>query len=500
MSYKKEKKSLASVIATALLILVAVGTIIGFQTWFETYSTGLFTKTEQSSSVQVSNTKIESVIGDSLYFNNGNFNNLSIISVKIEGVDCNVGGNYSSGINELNLSSCISNVSTSTPEIVVYTNQGIYAKNFFRKEPVNTPSLNPPLELNSSFAGNLTWNRSFDTTYDEYPGDIEFDNFGNIYVAFDYSDGSGSVDLLVKYDSQGNILWNKTLYNDLLGAFSNDLFITSTNEVFLCGEVFTGVNYDVYFVKYDVDGNLMLNSTFDSGGYNDFCKGIVVDSLGNIYLGGDAGGIWKMQLVKFNSSGNLLWNKTFSPIGYIAASGEDLGIDQLNNLYLGGFCEATDYDMCLFKFNSDGEEIWNLTYSNGNYEAIHALDLDLNNNIYVAGFITNTNNDYSVRKYDSNGNYITSFTYDSNLNDIIYDIEVDSVDTFFVTGKILNGANFDFFTLKYNLTSEEIVWNSTIDLGDADMAYGLDYFNSTLCIVGETYDMITSNTLILKYN
>jgi len=63
------KKAISPVIATALLLIVAVIAVVGFQIWFGTFSSGLFVKTQTQSSNSVSNTQIENLIGNSLYFN-----------------------------------------------------------------------------------------------------------------------------------------------------------------------------------------------------------------------------------------------------------------------------------------------------------------------------------------------------------------------------------------------------------------------------------------------
>lgn len=128
------KKAISPVIATALLLIVAVIAVVGFQIWFGTFSSGLFVKTQTQSSNSVSNTQIENLIGNSLYFKNGNTANLTITSVKINGVDCNYIGNLSYGITEINITNCISNLTTQISEVVVYTPNEIYSKKIYIKD------------------------------------------------------------------------------------------------------------------------------------------------------------------------------------------------------------------------------------------------------------------------------------------------------------------------------------------------------------------------------
>ena len=57
---RKNKKGISSVIATSLLLVVAVFSIISFQNWFGIYSSQIFSETEIQSSEDLSGTRIES--------------------------------------------------------------------------------------------------------------------------------------------------------------------------------------------------------------------------------------------------------------------------------------------------------------------------------------------------------------------------------------------------------------------------------------------------------
>jgi len=134
------KKAISPVVATALLLVVAVSAVVGFQTWFNTYSTGMFTNVEQQSSSNF-NTGIENLIGSTLYFKNGGTTNVTISSIKIGGNDCNISGSYGAGISTIDLSNnCTQNLSTSMPEIVVLTDNKIYSKKVFVSGTTNLES------------------------------------------------------------------------------------------------------------------------------------------------------------------------------------------------------------------------------------------------------------------------------------------------------------------------------------------------------------------------
>ena len=53
------KKAISPVVATALLLVVAVVAVVGFQTWFNTYQTGLTGKAESQSASSVNVARLE---------------------------------------------------------------------------------------------------------------------------------------------------------------------------------------------------------------------------------------------------------------------------------------------------------------------------------------------------------------------------------------------------------------------------------------------------------
>lgn len=170
---RKNSRAISPVVATALLIVVAVVAVVSFQSWFGSFSSGIFTKTEVQSDTNVGNTQIDSVIGNSLYFKNSNTENITITSVKLNGVDCNYSGNASLGITEIDITNCALNLTTSMPEVVLYTENGIYAKKYFTNNVVSSNSTSNFIVATGgviTYSGNykihtFTSNGTFDVTY-----------------------------------------------------------------------------------------------------------------------------------------------------------------------------------------------------------------------------------------------------------------------------------------------------------------------------------------------
>ena len=101
------KKAVSPVVATALLLVVAVTSVVFFQGWFNEFSSSTFTDVESQTGTSNS-VKIESLVGENLYINSGK--NSSINSIQVNGVDCNYNG-YVNGLGKINISFCLENVS-----------------------------------------------------------------------------------------------------------------------------------------------------------------------------------------------------------------------------------------------------------------------------------------------------------------------------------------------------------------------------------------------------
>jgi hypothetical protein len=123
--------------------------------------------------------------------------------------------------------------------------------------------------------------------------------------------------LLVRTDSDGNQLWNRT-YGQ--GSFG-DMVQCSDGGFALFGSTErTGVagNDDYYLARTDSDGNLLWNYTYGDT-EADLATGLVMCSDGGFAMLGTSfsyGLDTQILLVRTDSSGNLLWYQTYGGPGY----------------------------------------------------------------------------------------------------------------------------------------------------------------------------------------
>ena len=147
------KKGLVEIVAISLILVVTVVAFIGFQGWFQTLQGGLITDMEIETYQSISRSKIESVIGDTLYVRTDRV--LNYTSIRINGIDCNLNGTIISGVNSINISECINQISIPNPEIVIVTDKGIISRNVNIKASMLTE---PYIQADTFIS---VWNTSF---------------------------------------------------------------------------------------------------------------------------------------------------------------------------------------------------------------------------------------------------------------------------------------------------------------------------------------------------
>ena len=162
------------------------------------------------------------------------------------------------------------------------------------------------------------------------------------------SDGS-----IAKFNNNGDLIWNT-----FLGGTGEDWFSTvkidENGNIFVVGRSdatwgnplspYTGLS-DGVLVKLDSDGNLLWNTFIGSDSGDDSITDFVINSNGTFFLVGNSPATWGNPLHAFtensdgfiaqmDSSGSLLWNT------FIGGNGDDgvrsLEIDNNSNLYVVG--------------------------------------------------------------------------------------------------------------------------------------------------------------------
>ncbi len=306
--------------------------------------------------------------------------------------------------------------------------------------------------------GGFNWTIEYRGPYSTNGIDMAEDTSGNLYLL-----ASSLGRILVKYNSEGSFIWNKTIF-----SVGEKMVIDSADNLYIAGNNYS----DICLIKYNINGNKQWIRTWDSG-LIDNIKGITLDSFGNVYITGQANynssvvGSGDMVVLKYNSTGHLLLNKTWGKNNLLEQA-ESVVVDSNNNIYLAGWYKDPSTEWILVKLNLTGDYQWNSTYVGGGPRAHITFDaiLDSNDNIYLVG-VTDLSGlpstDVSLIKLNNLGYYGWNATWDNGLSENGRCIAIDSKDNIFIAGQIRTGDpdnDYDALLLKYDIDGNQI-WNTT---------------------------------------
>jgi len=256
---------------------------------------------------------------------------------------------------------------------------------------------------------------------------------------------------------------------------------------------------DIFFAKYDADGNHLWSASIGSiGNDRGFC--IAVSSGGDVYITGhfedtadfDPGsgtanltssGITDIFFAKYNSNGNFLWAKSIG--GPAWDRGYDMVLDTVGNVYITGYfhqgvvdfdpgvgianlTSGGGFDIFFAKYDENGNYLWAKSIGGVFDDAGRSIAVDVDGNVCITGKFRNTADfdpgagianltvigmvDIFFAKYDPNGNYLWAKSIGSIMSDYGSSIVVDTVGNVYVTGYFQETADFDAGSGTANLT------------------------------------------------
>ncbi|MDM8531401.1 cellulose biosynthesis cyclic di-GMP-binding regulatory protein BcsB [Anaerolineales bacterium HSG25] len=272
---------------------------------------------------------------------------------------------------------------------------------------------------------NITWHTFLGSIANDKVTALTTDEEGRIYVVgtSDASWGepinphSGGRDIFVaKFSRGGNLLWNN-FFGDEGNNNPKAIAVDADERIYISGSSNHSWGQpisehagqqDIFAARLGAGGKLQWLNYFGSTG-DDVANDMAIGSDGTIYLVGSSDAEWDdtsvtahtadndAVVLQISNDGKLVWHSFMGGTGF--ESGDAIGLDTNNNIYIAGTSSESwgdtilndhngdSRDAFIAKLNNQGELSWNRFVGNSEgSDAIEALTLDDFGNLYTAGY------------------------------------------------------------------------------------------------------------------
>ena len=273
-------------------------------------------------------------------------------------------------------------------------------------------SLTDVILIKTDSTGAVLWNKTYGSANHEFGRSVQQTSDGGYILAGVYSFGSGPQyrGFLIKTNANGDTLWTK-----VYGSANN--YINSVRQTSDGGYIAAGwyrtVSYNnAFLLKVDNAGNVLWsnhyggNSSSQTVELNDVCQ---TSDGGYVAAGWTNNSTSYTYLLKVNSSGDTLWSRTCNTSGYSTANAVRQTSD--GGYILGGnYRDASSSNSkgaYLIKTDGTGNVTWNKVYGMGStYYEIRGVEQTTD-----GGYVTVLNDNNAnlgqsfLLKVNSSGNF-----------------------------------------------------------------------------------------------
>ncbi len=280
---------------------------------------------------------------------------------------------------------------------------------------------------------NLLYTKQWAGQGNDIPRGITTDAFDNVYITgYTNSFDNGSTQIfLLKYTGVGDLQFSK-LWGGVRNDYGYSVASDNLGNVYVVGTTnsFGAGGSDAVLLKYDSSGNLLYQKTW-GGTQNDYGTGVAVDAGGYVYVTGytyslgPTPGIPSVFLLKYDPSGNLLFQKTWGGIKNDFATGITVDLD--GNVYVVGYTKSYSINpgipsAFLLKFDQSGNLLFMKVWGGNRGDFAYGVAVDTAENVYVTGYTysfgPNTQGtNYFILKYDYFGNLLFQKLYGGGIPD-----------------------------------------------------------------------------------
>lgn len=304
-----------------------------------------------------------------------------------------------------------------------------------------------------------------------------------ISVSNTFHVGQGVNVLIIKYDDNGNLIWQEEYnHNNSSIDFGTDVILDSDDNIYICGATQSSSTTprDYLILKYDQNGGLEWSETYDgSAQADDVASSMTIDDVDEIYITGlsqSSGADYDYATAKYDEDGVEQWVSRYDRNGYDDIPvkilfNEELGID-----ITGGSGESsTDWDYVSVRYDSDdGDQINEGIIGNQGFGFDKPVDMVLDSigNMYITGTSSQNGVDYEITTIKIDTGFQLVWTQDYgylNEEDGATSIAIDSNDDIYVGGFVGEGSGKRSILIKYN-NAGTLDWKIETPENDTNMS------------------------------
>lgn len=347
------------------------------------------------------------------------------------------------------------------------------------------------------------WVRTRDfTNYNDQGNDVAVDSEGNVYVVGQTGTGSDRDALIIKYDTDGNELWNRKYDRD-----------TDRDDVFYCvavdddGYIYAGgsteneTNTDVLIVKYNPDGDTLwvriLDTSLPPIELFEEIFGIAVDDS-YVYVTGsyEFNDVAQARTMVYDKYNDHIRTGGFDTEEYDV--GRAVAVDDDGYVYVAGSTGIQPGDdFLIIKYDSLLDTVWTRIHNPSTSDLALGIALDEDGNVYVVGRPGGGDGGLYVVRFDNDGNFDAERNYAPYDYQNGYDIAV-SAGNVYVTGYKEEGAPKDVLTICYD-KEWNLKWEKDYDTGTHEYGRGIAVDNQGFLYVTGTIGSGFPDVLTIKY-
>lgn len=287
-------------------------------------------------------------------------------------------------------------------------------------------------------AGTQVWERTYSfigsNSYANIASSFHLDANGTAYIGGQSKTASAwKAATVVGFDKDGNEVFESPGYSILSDDANFEALATdASGNLYAAGFGYYAywignqryVRSDLILAKYDATGDELWVQRYGETQDSEAAHHLVVDELGNAYVGGsggnDKGGF---LVVKYSASGTQQWERAFDG-GKQSDNIKAMLLDSAGNLLVTGTSAygTVGSSYVTLAYDSSGNQLWFERYtagdSIGGYKQPRAIDEDDSGNIFVSGIIENTDTGYDLAIVKYSQAEITSDTTAPTVTEI----------------------------------------------------------------------------------